>query len=136
MKEFGLSVLLATVGSFFSTYLGGWDAALKLLVALMIIDYITGILSAWKEKTLSSDAMFWGGLKKGAVFLVILIGVLLDQLIGDAPLFRTLAIFYYISREGLSVTENLGKMGVPLPPALVNALAQLKDRGMKDEEKK
>lgn len=136
MKEFGLSALLALVGSFFSTYLGGWDAALKLLVALMIIDYITGLLSAWQGKTVSSDTMFWGGLKKGAVLLVIIIAVLLDQIIGDAPLFRTLAIFYYISREGLSVTENLGKMGVPLPPALVNALAQLKDRGMKDEEKK
>jgi toxin secretion/phage lysis holin len=135
LKEFSLNVLIATVGTITSAYLGGWDAALKMLVALMIIDYVTGVLAAWRAKKLDSDVMFWGGIRKGAVLLVILIAVMLDTIIGDgSPVFRTLAMYFYIGREGLSVTENLGIMGVPLPPAVTKALAQIKQRGEEDKK--
>jgi toxin secretion/phage lysis holin len=133
MKEFTLTGLFAVAGGFISTYLGGWDAALKLMVVLMIIDYITGVVGAWMAKDLSSDAMYKGGIRKGMTLLVVIIAVLLDELLGGTPVFRTLSLYYFIGREGLSVTENLAKMGVPLPPALVNVLAQLKTRGESTE---
>ena len=89
-----------------SSYLGGWDAALKLLVVLMVIDYVTGFLGAIKNNP-----------------------VLLDKMVvNPEPILRTLAIYFYVMREGLSVTENLGIIGVPLPPRISRVLSQLQKK--------
>lgn len=134
MKELGLNAGFTAVIAFIGNALGGWDAALKLLVVLMVIDFVTGFLIAWRvEKNINSNAMFDGGLRKGVVCLVIYIAILLDSAVGgDQAVFRALAIYYYIGREGVSVTENLGKLGVPLPPGIIGVLAQLKKRGEED----
>lgn len=126
-------LLVAAIGTYISHALGGWDMAVEFLVTFMVIDYITGFLAAAKNKQLNSDIMFWGGIRKGATLVVIAIAVMLDGLIGnEAPVFRTMAVYYYISREGLSAVENLGKLGIPLPTFLKSTLTQLN----KDEEKK
>lgn len=70
--------------------------------------------------------MFWGGIRKGVVFFVIIVAVLADEMLNNSmPVLRTLVIYYYIAREGLSVTENCALLGVPLPQQLVDVLAQL-----------
>ncbi|WP_238236796.1 phage holin family protein [Exiguobacterium acetylicum] len=114
------------LGTVVTALFGGWDAALKILVFLMIVDYVTGFLAAYKYKRVNSDVMFWGGIRKGVVFIVVIIAVLLDELInGGLPIVRTLALYYYIAREGLSVAENLGLLNVPMPQQMIDALTQL-----------
>ena len=129
-KEFSLSGIIAFVGVVISDYLGGWDNAMKIMVLLMVIDYFSGILGAIKNKCLNSEVMFWGGVRKGIVFLVIGLASMCDQFVGgQAPIFRTLALYFYAGREGLSVIENLGVLGVPMPAALTQFLEQLRQRG-------
>jgi toxin secretion/phage lysis holin len=130
IKEFAFSSVCAGVGTVLSTWLGGWDIALNILVMLMVIDYLTGVLCAVKRKQVNSEVMFWGGIRKVVILAVIALAVLFDQLLGNPdPVFRTLAIYFYVAREGVSVTENLGLIGVPLPPAIANALEQLQKKG-------
>lgn len=113
-----------------NAWLGGWDISIKLLVFFMVTDYVTGVLVGAKSHKLSSDVMYWGGIRKAAILVVIAIAVMLDELIGNiTPIFRTLAVYYYVGREGLSVVENLGLLNVPLPPFLKRVLTQLEDKG-------
>ena len=129
-KEFGFSTLIAGFGTIVSCWLGGWDIALNVLVVLMIIDYVTGFLGAIKGKQVDSDVMFWGGIRKGIILVVLAVAVLLDKMVGNsAPILRTMAIYFYVSREGISVTENLGILGVPLPPGVARVLTQLQGKG-------
>ena len=128
-KEFSLNTFIAAAGTIVSAWLGGWDAALKVLAVLMVIDYATGFLGAVKERKVNSEVMYWGGIRKGAILVVLAIAVLLDAMIGNsAPILRTLAIYFYVSREGVSVTENLGIIGVPLPPGISRVLTQLQEK--------
>ena len=130
VKEFSFSTFIAAIGTIICAYLGGWDAALNVLVALMVIDYVTGFLGAIKNKKVDSEIMFWGGLRKGIILAVVAVAVLLDEMIGNtSPILRTLAIYFYVAREGVSVTENLGILGVPLPPGISRVLSQLQEKG-------
>lgn len=133
-KEAAFGGVVATVGTFIAAAMGGWDIAIQLLIYLMIADYVSGVLGAIKSKKVNSDIMFWGGIRKGIVLLVVFLAVQLDQFVGgDSPIFRTLAIYFYAGREGLSLIENFGILGVPWPPAIQNMLEQLKQKG--DEQK-
>ena len=117
---------MAVIATSATAMLGGWDVAIKLLVTLIVIDYVTGFLAAAKHKKLNSDVMWWGGIRKGVVFGVIIIAVLLDEMLNNSnPILRTLVIYYYIAREGLSVTENCALLGVPFPDKVVEILSQL-----------
>jgi toxin secretion/phage lysis holin len=123
-------IIAAGSMTFINAWLGGWDIALKLLVFFMIADYVTGFLLGIKKKQLNSEVMFWGGIRKAAILVVIAIAVLFDELVNNqTPIFRTLAVYYYVAREGISVTENLGGLNVPLPPFVKNVLSQLEEKG-------
>ena len=133
-KELWFSSVIAAACTVMSAALGGWDIARKVLIALMVADYITGLLGAIKTKSVSSDVMFWGGIRKGAILAVLIIAVLLDELVGNAdPILRTLAIYFYVAREGVSLTENLGILGVPLPPEISKVLCQLQKKSEKEK---
>jgi toxin secretion/phage lysis holin len=127
-REFEWGVVGAAAGTIVSAWLGGWDVALQALVAFMVVDYLTGVLAAVKQRRLNSEVMFWGGLRKGIILLVVAMAVILDRLVGNEdPIFRTLAIYFYVAREGLSILENLGLLGIPLPDFLRRVLEQLND---------
>lgn len=129
-KEFGFSTLVAAAGTIASAWLGGWDWALIVLVRCMILDYAFGLLGAIKNKNVNSEIMFWGGIRKGAILAVVSIAVMADGLVrNDDPIFRTAAVYFYIGREGWSITENLGILGVPLPKFLKSVLTQLQEKG-------
>lgn len=131
-KEAAFGGVFAAVGTTIAAALGGWDIALKILVFAMIFDYITGVLAAVKDKRLDSDIMLWGGIRKLVVGGVIAFAVLLDQFFGnDAPVLRTIAFYFYIGREGLSIVENLGKLNVLVPAGVKDKLQQLKGNGEK-----
>ena len=129
-KEFGFSTVIASVCTIVSAALGGWDIALRVLITMMVADYVTGFLGAVKTKSVNSDVMFWGGIRKGAILGVLLIAVLLDEMINNqVPILRTLAIYFYVAREGISLTENMGILGVPLSPSIAKVLTQLQKKG-------
>lgn len=137
----GILAALAAVGSWIANSLGGWDASMQVLVALMVADYLTGVLVAavWHKSsksssgTLNSVAGFKGILKKCAILLLVWIGVLLDQALSSAYA-RTAVVLFFIGNEGISLLENLGLMGVPFPAFLRRALEALRDQGDKGKE--
>ena len=125
MKEY-LSAILATLGYLFIYLLGGWDVALQCLLLAIVFDYISGIIKAFHTKTLSSKIGFYGILKKVGVLLIVMLGVLVDKVTGNTGAVRTLVIYYFVANEGLSVIENLGQSGVPIPDSIKKALKALK----------
>lgn len=137
----GVLAALAAAGSWVANALGGWDASMQVLVALMVADYLTGVLVAavWHKSsksssgTLNSVAGFKGILKKCMILLLVWIGVLLDNATG-ANYIRMAVILFFIGNEGISLLENLGLMGVPFPAFLKRALEALRDQGDKGEE--
>lgn len=117
--------------------LGGWDGFLLSLVVFVVTDYLTGILAAAGQGRLASSRGFRGILKKILIFLVVGLGQLLDQaLLGGsgAPL-RSAMIFFYLSNEGLSIIENLGTLGVPIPRRLKRLVAELGEEDRDSGEK-
>lgn len=136
IKIFSLSVLSA-ICTAITTALGGWDTAMIALITVMSIDLVTGLLVAlaWKKSNksesgaASSKAMFQGLCRKGLMLLLVWLAVQLDCVLGLNAVIRTALIFYFIGNEGLSIIENAGIMGLPLPKILKNALEQLRDKG-------
>lgn len=126
----------AAAGSVIANALGGWDSALRVLVAMMVTDYVTGVLVAliWHrsnktdDRMLSSKAGFKGLCKKGVIILIVWIAVLLDSAMG-ANYVRTAVILFFIGNEGLSLFENVGLMGMPYPAFPKKALQALRDKG-------
>ena len=127
---------VAAAGSIAANALGGWDAAMQVLVALMVADYITGVLLAavWHRSTksasgtLDSKAGFKGILKKGMILVLVWLGVLLDRATGTDYI-RMMVVLFFVGNEGISLLENLGLMGVPYPEFLHKALEALHDQG-------
>ena len=129
-------VVLSGIGAFFANILGGWDAMLKVLVAMMAADYATGIIVAaiFKKSpksesgTLNSHVGFKGLVKKCMIFVLVYLAVLLDNAIGERYI-RAAVIIFFIGNEGLSLLENVGLMGVPYPTSLKNMLEALRNQG-------
>lgn len=123
-----IKAAFALLGGAITAFLGGWDLALQVLVLFVVLDYLVGLIAAWTEKALDSRIGFRGIAKKILLFVPIAICYALDQVLGQEIL-RSLAIFFYIANEGLSIIENLGRAGVPVPDALGDALKQMKQKG-------
>jgi toxin secretion/phage lysis holin len=128
-----IKTALAAGGSVVSYLFGGWSYLLTILLTFVVIDYITGIAAAGKEGKLSSDAGTWGIAKKVLIFVMVTIAHLVDQIIGNANLLRDAAIFFYMSNELISILENIGRLGVPIPPAIRKAIELLKEKEGKDK---
>lgn len=122
--------IVAALGCFFSYIFGTWDTCLLVLVAFMVVDYITGVIAAIMTQRVNSHIGFNGILRKSTILLVLIVAVLLDRLLNSGIwVFRTLVCYFYIANEGISILENAGKCGVPLPDKLLNILEQLKKKG-------
>ena len=108
------------------TYLyGGFDMILWVLMAIVVIDYITGVLCGACTRTLNSEIGYRGIAKKIGIFLVVAVAHILGQA-ANIPEIRSLVIGFYIANEGISILENAGKIGIPVPKKLLDALEQLK----------
>jgi toxin secretion/phage lysis holin len=112
--------------------LGGFDSALRLLIVLIVADYVTGIAAAIKLQKLDSSVGFTGLIKKVIILILVWVGFELDKSLGSQFL-RNAIIFFYASNEGVSVLENTSKLGVPYPDKLKDILEQLKDKGGKTD---
>lgn len=124
-----LRIAAAGIGGIATYMWGPWDALIIALVAMVAIDYITGIIKAAVQGKLSSLVGFKGLLKKVAIFLLVAVGVMVDKIIpATNEAVRSAVIFFYIANEGLSILENAGELGLPLPAALKKSLEKMKDK--------
>lgn len=131
---------VATVVTIVGNKLGGWDVSLKVLVAMMGADYITGVMVAafWRRSNksttgaLDSRAGFRGLCRKAVVFVLVFVSYRLDRALGISYV-RTAVCWFFVANEGLSLLENVGLMGVPYPKFLKNALEALKDKADEGE---
>lgn len=125
------NTLVALVATFFTYIFGSWDLAIQVLIVFMTLDYGTGVLHAYLIGQLSSEVGFKGLVKKCMILVVLIIGVMLDRMLGNGTwVFRTLVCYFYIANEGISLLENVANIGIPIPNKIRNALEQLN----KDEE--
>jgi len=115
-------------GSLVSLFVGGMDLFVVILLALVIVDYITGIAASALEGKLSSQVGFRGIVRKLLIFVLVAASHLVDLAIGwDMHLIRDAIIFFYIANEFISIVENAGRAGVPIPAVLRKAIELLKD---------
>lgn len=132
-----ITFALSLVGTWFMYLIGGWQLLLTILVVFMFIDITTGIIKALIQKKLNSKIGYKGFLKKATIMLVIILANWLDILTtSDVPVFKTLAIYFYIGMEGLSILENLNQIGVPIPKAIskyINHIAK-EEKSKKNEK--
>ncbi len=139
MKEFWnvVQAAFAGVGGWLGHYLGGVDGLLYALIVFVILDYVTGVLCAMADHTLSSEIGFKGIARKCLIFALVGMGHLIDtKIIGEGSVLRAAVIFFYLSNEGLSLVENAAHLGLPVPEKLKMVLEQLHDRksGEKGDE--
>lgn len=137
MKEFWnmIQLVITAIGGWLGYFLGGCDGLLIALVVFVVADYITGVMCAVIDKKLSSEVGFRGICRKVLIFILVGIANILDvQVIGTGSVLRTAVIFFYISNEGVSLMENAGHLGLPIPEKLKLVLKQLHDRAEDEEE--
>ena len=135
MREFWntIQLIFTAVGGWLGWFLGGCDGLLYALIAFVVIDYVTGVMAAVVDHKLSSEVGFKGIFKKVLIFLLVGIGHILDtHVIGSGSVLRTAVIFFYLSNEGVSLLENAGHLGLPIPDKLKLVLEQLHDRAEKE----
>lgn len=114
--------------------LGGFDIALKSLFIIMIFDYITGVASAIYNKELSSKIGFWGIIKKIIYLLVVALSVVLDELLGQSGILRTVVIYFFVANDGISILENISEMGILVPNRIKECLEQIQNTSENKEE--
>ncbi len=137
MKEFWntIQLIFAAIGGWLGWFLGGCDGLLFALLVFVVVDYITGVMCAIADHSLSSEMGFKGICRKVLIFLLVGIANILDvQVIGMGSVLRTAVVFFYISNEGISLLENAGHLGLPIPEKMKAVLEQLHDRSEKEEE--
>ena len=129
----GIQMAFTAFGGFLGWFLGGFDGFLYALIAFTVIDYITGVMCAVTDKTLSSAVGFKGIFRKVLIFTLVGIGNIVDvYILGQGGVLRTAVIFFYLSNEGVSILENTAHLGLPIPEKLREVLEQLHEH---EEEK-
>ena len=123
-----ISLIASEVATVFIFLVGEIDVALICLLVAIVLDYISGIIKAFNTKQLSSKIGFKGILKKIGILVLVMLAVLVDRVGGNTGAIRTLVIYYFVANEGLSILENLGEAGIPIPNAIKKALKVLKDQ--------
>lgn len=137
MKEFWnlCQFLFTAAGGWLGYFLGGCDGLLLALVLFAVADYITGVMCAVSDKKLSSEVGFKGICRKVIIFMLVGVAHVIDvNVIATGSVLRTAVIFFYLSNEGVSLLENAGHLGLPIPEKLKIVLEQLHDRSEKSDE--
>ena len=135
----GVCTMVGVIGSLIASQFGGWDAALSTLILFMAVDYITGLVVAGvfhaspksKDGTLESRAGWKGLCRKGETLLIVLVACHLDTVMGS-NFIRDATVIAFIANETLSIIENAGLMGVPIPKELTGAIEILKQKSEQD----
>lgn len=126
---------LAAVGAFLSWLIGGFDSLVQILVIFIVIDYLTGLAKAWINRELSSQRGLRGIVKKLALISLVVVAEKVDFLIGGNDFVRNTIIYSLITNETISILENAGHMGIPIPKQFFRALKRLKSKSEEEEGK-
>lgn len=121
-----ISKYLAVLGGAFVWLMGGWDTFLIALLTLMGVDYVTGVIKAINKKELSSKKGMDGIAKKIYIMAVVAVAVVCERI--GIPTVREMTIVFFVANEALSILENAGQMGLPIPDALKDVLVQLREK--------
>ena len=140
MRDFSIDLVWAKIqmaitgiGGWLGYFVGGVDGLMTTLIIFMVIDYITGLMCAVADKKLSSAVGFKGICKKVLIILLVGVAHIVDlHVVGTGQALRSAVICFYLSNEGVSVLENAGHLGLPIPEKLKDILAQLHNRSDKD----
>ena len=123
------NIILAGVCTVLSFLFGDMEGLMVALVALIILDYISGVIAAAVEKRLSSEVGAKGIAKKIFMLLIVALANIVDiNVIGDGHVLKTVTVVFYICNECISLIENAGRIGVPVPKKLLDVLEQLRDK--------
>lgn len=126
MKNF-INFITGTLATTLVYFLGGWDIALQILITVIVLDYITGLFKAMYNKKINSTVGLKGIIKKVGYLIIVSVAVILDKITGNTGAIRTLVIYFFVANEGISILENWGGMGLPLPQKIFDVLEQLKN---------
>lgn len=120
---------ISNLGAFFGGLivylLGGWDTLIIVLLCLMCLDYMTGLLKGLYNKDLSSKTGRQGIIKKISTLIIVSLAVMCEKI--GIPAMREMTIMFFAVNEALSILENAGQMGLPIPPGIKNALIQIRE---------
>ncbi|MGM0216340.1 phage holin family protein [Enterococcus sp. AZ109] len=122
-----LSIIFGVVGGIMVSYLGGMDAILHALIFLVVLDYITGLIKAWKQKAIDSEVGFIGLIKKVLLFAVVAVSVEAEKVLGSTIPLREIVIMFYLANEGISFLENISVF-IPLPDKLRDVFLQIREK--------
>lgn len=135
-----ICVAIGIAGGYIASLFGGWDAALKTLILFMAVDYVTGLMVAGifnnsrKTETGSLESLAgWKGLcRKGVSLLIVLVACRLDLIMGSSFI-RDATVVAFVANETISIIENAGLMGVPIPEIIVKSIEVLKNKAEKED---
>ena len=124
----------AALGGLAGFLFGEMDGLMVALIAFIVIDYVSGVLVGASKHKLNSHVSFKGLCKKAMIFLIVAVAHIVDTQIlgGSGSVFRSATCGLYLSSEGLSILENAGKLGMPMPKKLKAMLEQLRDKSEED----
>lgn len=136
-----ICTVVGTIGSAVVAFFGGWDAGMITLVTCMVVDYLTGLMVAMvfhnspktESGALESRAGWKGLCRKGTTLLVVLVAYVLDMLIGTDYI-SDAVIIGFVANEVISIIENAGLMGIPMPAAIKKAIDILTQKSEVGEE--
>lgn len=129
-----VKVVGGAIGGFIAYWLGGLDTILIALIAMLVIDYISGVLAAVHNNEVDSEVGWKGIVKKVFTLLVVAVAFIIEMATQNAFAIREVVIVFFIANEAISLVENAGKIGLPIPEKLTNILTQLKGKGDKNDE--
>lgn len=130
VSEFMFASIIGLAGWFF----GGIDGYIKVLLALTVVDYVSGVCKAWNEGKLSSSIGFKGIARKVIMFSLVGIAHLVDQFLpGEKDAFRVAIILFYIGNEGISIVENAQALDVPIPKFLLGKFLNFTEHNQNKE---
>lgn len=128
MESTWVKAAAAFAGAILSFLFGGWSALLGVLLVFVATDYVTGFAAAALQGQLSSAVGLRGIAKKVGIFVMVAVAHLVDTTLGEAHLLRDATLFFYLANELLSIVENLGRIGVPIPPVIRRAIGVLQSK--------
>ena len=140
MEKFSIFGSIGIVLAYIADAFGGWSEAMTTLVIFMTIDYVTGLIVAglFRKSNKTEDGGLesragWKGLaRKFSTLLLVLIAVRVDLALGTQYICDAV-VYSFMANEALSIVENIGLMGVPLPSVVTDAITLLNKKGESDE---
>lgn len=128
-----IKLIIASGFSIVSPLFGGWPALLQVLVVFIVIDYVTGLIAAAYRGKLCSRVGFKGIGKKIIILALVAVAQGIDIITGGNNYFRDAVIYFYIINEIISIIENAGRVGLPIPKILKGFVEALKNKRNKEE---